>query len=251
MDMVLSENLPTLTSAMEDYLEAIYHLEQERRIARVRDIANRLGVKMSSVSSALKSLGSRGLIQYDPHQYITLTDRGIEKARQIVRKHEILKRFLTRVLRVEEPAAEDNACRIEHHLDPEVIEKLVRFVEFMDMCPLEQTKWLEGMSESCNTCLTCLDEARDKAISRAQAQKSALEDGMTLAEAQPGKPVIVENIKGSVKSRRSLTEQGFESGVIVGVEQKDLDSGQLVANVKGYHIRLSTEQASKIFVKPV
>ena len=68
------KSLPVLTSAMEDYLEAIYHLEQERRIARVRDIADRLGVKMSSVSSALKSLGSRGFIRYDPHQFITLTN---------------------------------------------------------------------------------------------------------------------------------------------------------------------------------
>lgn len=120
-----------LSSAMEDYLEAIYHLEKDRRIARVRDIAKRLGVKMSSVTSALRSLASRGLIRYDPHQYISLTSAGLETARVIVRKHEVLKRFLVRVLQVDESAAEDNACRIEHHLDPEVIEKLVRFVEFM------------------------------------------------------------------------------------------------------------------------
>ena len=75
-----SVNSPThLTSAMEDYLEVIYHLEQESRIARVRDIAKRLGVKMSSVSSALKILGTRDLIRYDPHQFITLTDKGMKK----------------------------------------------------------------------------------------------------------------------------------------------------------------------------
>ena len=96
--MPSSNQLPSLTSAMEDYLEAIYHLERERRIARVRDIAKRLGVKMSSVSSALKSLGSRGLVSYDPHQFITLTDRGMQMAEEIVRKHEILKRFLQSVL---------------------------------------------------------------------------------------------------------------------------------------------------------
>ncbi len=117
-----------LTSAMEDYLEAIYHLEQERRIARVRDIALKLNVRMSSVSAALKTLGSRDLIKYDPHQFITLTEKGLTRAREIVRNHEILKRFLTKVLQIEESVAEDNACRIEHHLDPQVIEKLIRFV---------------------------------------------------------------------------------------------------------------------------
>ena len=43
----------------------------------MRDIAKRLGVKMSSVSSALKILGTRELIRYDPHQFITLTEKGI------------------------------------------------------------------------------------------------------------------------------------------------------------------------------
>jgi DtxR family Mn-dependent transcriptional regulator len=123
--------LLVLTPAMEDYLEAIYYLEQERRVARVRDIANRLGVKMSSVTCALKNLGARELIQYDPHQFVTLTDSGISQAKEIVRKHEALKRFFVRVLQMEEEVAEGNACRIEHHLDSEVIEKLNRLVEFI------------------------------------------------------------------------------------------------------------------------
>lgn len=147
---------------MEDYLEAIYHLEQERRIARVRDIAEKLGVTMSSVISALKTLGARGLIQYDPHHYIMLTKQGEERARQIVRKHDILKRFLVSFLQIEEVAAEDNACRIEHHLDPEVIDKLVRFLEFVNRCPVDLTKWLTEMSNSCADCLACLDDARDR-----------------------------------------------------------------------------------------
>lgn len=249
--MTQSESLPSLTSAMEDYLETIYHLEQEKRIARVRDIAQRLSVKMSSVSSALKTLDARGFIRYDPHQYITLTDSGIEKAKEIVRKHEILKRFLTRVLRIEEGAAEDNACRIEHHLDPVVIEKLIRFVEFMEMCPLEQTRWLESISDSCDKCLPCLDEARSRVLSRAVAQKVALEEGMTLAEAEPGAQIIIESMKGSSKIKKALIDQGLECGAILEVEQKDSTDGQLVVNMKGYHIPLTQDQATKIFVKPI
>jgi DtxR family transcriptional regulator, Mn-dependent transcriptional regulator len=249
--MSISESLPVLTSAMEDYLEAIYHLEQERRIARVRDIANRLNVKMSSVSSALKTLDARGLIRYDPHQYITLTDSGIEKAKQIVRKHEILKRFLTRVLKIDEAAAEDNACRIEHHLDPEVIEKLIRFVEFMEMCPIDQTRWLEAMTDSCDKCLPCLDAAKDKVLSRAVAQRVALEEGLTLAETHPGSQIIIESVKGPSKIRKILSDQGLECGVILEVEQKGCTDGQVMVNMKGYHISLTEEQAAKIFVKPI
>lgn len=246
-----SNPLPALTSAMEDYLEAIYHLERERRIARVRDIANRLGVKMSSVSSALKSLGSRGLIQYDPHQFITLTERGIKKAKEIVRKHEVLQRFLVKVLQVDETVAEDNACRIEHHLDPEVIEKLTRFVEFIEMCPVDQTRWMDRISDTCDDCLPCLDEAKKKVLDRAKAQKAALAEGMTLAEAIPGSQVVVDNVKGTAKFRKDLAQEGLDTGVIVAIETRDADSGSMDVNIKGYHLSLSKGSASKILVKPI
>jgi DtxR family Mn-dependent transcriptional regulator len=240
----------SLSEAMEDYLEAIYHLEQERRIARVRDIANRLGVKMSSVSSALKILGSRGLISYDPHQYITLTDRGIKTAKEIVRKHEVLKRFLFRILQVEENIAEENACRIEHHLDPEVMEKLIRFVEFMEMCPVDQTRWVERRAESCDDCQPCLDAARQKLRDRTKAQKAALEGGLTLAEALPGTQFQIENVKGTSKLKKLLSQEGLGAGSIIQVEKID-DSGSLHINIKGYHVSLSKQDASKICVKPI
>jgi DtxR family Mn-dependent transcriptional regulator len=251
MFMPSSESALPLTSAMEDYLEAIYHLEQERRIARVRDIAGRLGVKMSSVSSALKILGSRGLIRYDPHQFITLTDRGLERARQIVRKHEILKRFLTRVLRIDETTAEDNACRIEHHLDPQVIERLIRFVEFIEICPVDQSRWLDRMAESCEDCIPCLDKALLKVQTRAEAQKAAIQDGMTLAEADTGSQVRIENVRSSAKGKKALREKGLDSGVIVEIESKSADSGDMVVNIKGYHVSLKKAEAAKILVKPI
>ncbi len=245
------KTLPRLSSAMEDYLEAIYQLEKDRRIARVRDIARRLGVKMSSVSSALKSLNSRGLISYDPHQYITLTERGIAKAKEIVRRHEVLKRFLSTVLKLEEEAAEDNACRIEHHLDPEVIDRLVGLAEFVETCPVDQTRWMESVRTGCEDCTPCLDAARKKLLDRAKAQRAALAKGMTLAVADLGSQVIIEAIKGPAKFRRELSLHGLDSGVIAQIEDKEKDSGALHLNVKGYHVSVTKADASKILVKPV
>lgn len=249
--MPSNEALPSLTPAMEDYLEAIYHLERERRIARVRDIAVRLGVKMSSVTSALKSLGSRGLIRYDPHQFIELTEHGIQKAKQIVRKHEILKRFFTRVLNVDEASAEDNACRIEHNLDPEVMEKLVAFVEFIELCPIDRPRRQAKLPDGCDDCIPCLDQARKRVLSRVQAQKAALAEGLTMAEASPGAQVIVDTIKGSTKFKKSLTEKGLETGTIVEIEKTDASSDVLTVNIKGYHVPLAKSDATKILVKPL
>ncbi len=249
--MSSSEAVPPLTSAMEDYLEAIYHLEQERRIARVRDIAGRLGVKMSSVSAALKTLGARGLIKYDPHQYITLTSKGLFQAKEIVRKHEVLKRFLVRVLQVEENTAEDNACRIEHHLDPEVIDKLISYVEFTETCPVDQTGWLDGASDRCDNCAHCLEEAQRKMLERVEAQKAALEYGMKLSEAEVGSQIMVDRITGPAGIIAGLTEGGLESGVIAQIEGKDTTSGNMSINIKGYHVKLNLFEASHVFVKPI
>ncbi|MFC1836507.1 DtxR family transcriptional regulator [Thermodesulfobacteriota bacterium] len=248
--MVSSKGLPKLTSAMEDYLEAIYHLEQEKRIARVRDIANRLHVKMSSVSSALKSLSSSGMISYDPHQYIILTDKGMEKAKEIVRRHETLKSFLTKVLSINEETAEENACRMEHHLEPDVMEKLVRFVEFVEMCPVDQTRWVDGVSESCDNCISCLEKAREKVSMRAKAQKAALAEGMTLGDASEGDRIFVEAVKGPAKFKRQMAEEGLEHGVMAQILTDDPDADKLHLKVKGYHIALRKDDASKILVKP-
>ncbi len=249
--MQSTESSSSLTSSMEDYLEAIYHLEKDQRIARVRDIANRLGVKMSSVSSALRSLSSRGLISYDPHQYITLTQTGIERAEEIVRRHEILRRFLVRILQVDAAVAEENACRLEHHLDPDVTEKLVEFMEFTEMCPVDQRRWWDDLTDGCDDCLSCLDEAKRRIRERVKAQELALAEGMTLAEADPGMQMVIDSLKGTGKFKAQMAEKGLSNGTIVEVEEKDAESRTLQVNVKGYHITVGQDQAARIRVKPV
>jgi DtxR family transcriptional regulator, Mn-dependent transcriptional regulator len=244
-----------LSSAMEDYLEAIFHLEKERRVARVRDIANRLGVKMSSVTSALRTLSSRGLVLYDPHQYLTLTERGLVKAREVVRRHRVLKSFLSTVLQTDDGTAEENACRMEHHLDPEVVERLVAFVDFIQMCPIDHTRWAERREErrgeSCNDCALCLDRAGRKLQSRAAAQKAAVRDGMTLAETETGAQVLIAAVRGTSKFKTELAAQGVEAGAVVLVEDKDPHAGRVDLDVKGYRISVDDISAAKIRVKPI
>ena len=154
------------------------------------------------------------------------------------------------MLKVDESAAEDNACRIEHHLDPEVIEKLVRFVEFIGLCPMDQARWLDDDRKPVTTVFQCL-KTREKVLDRARAQKAALEDGMTLAETSTGSQVMIENLKGPLKFRKALAEQGIQTGGIVEIESKNDKSGHLEVNIKGYHLSISKTDAAKIFVKPI
>ena len=96
--MTVAEGKDRLSPSLEDYLEAILHLVRRDRVARVRDIAKRLGIGMPSVTVALKALSQRKLVNYDPYQVITLTDHGREVAEEISRWHLVLRRFLTEVL---------------------------------------------------------------------------------------------------------------------------------------------------------
>ena len=124
-----------LSASKEDYLEAILLLIRRDQVARVRDIARHLGVGMPSVTAALKALSKRELVNYDPYQVITLTDRGRDVAEAILRRHTILRAFLSEVLGLDADDAEASACRMEHAVSDEVLERLDDFAHFVRTCP--------------------------------------------------------------------------------------------------------------------
>ena len=103
-----------LTSNMEDYLEVILNLQQEQRVARVKDVAQRLNVKMPSVTGAMKGLAEKGLVNYERYSYLTLTAAGEKIAREIGERHKTFYSFLTEVLKLDHNTAELDACRLEH-----------------------------------------------------------------------------------------------------------------------------------------
>ena len=141
---------PKLTPSLEDYLEAVLALVRRGRVARVRDIARRLGVGSPSVTAALKSLSKRGLVNYDPYQVVTLTDRGQEAAEEIQKRHDVIRGFLTDVLGVEADAAEDYACRMEHAVDETLLARLGRLVEFVRRGAGGRDGWLAAFRRHCS-----------------------------------------------------------------------------------------------------
>ena len=119
----------TLTSSMENYLETIKNLETDKGVVRVKNVAQELKVKMSSVSGALETLAKEGLISHEKYGYIQLTDQGKRLAEAICSRHRTLFKFLTEVLGVDPKTANEDACKMEHAVSPMVLEKLVELVE--------------------------------------------------------------------------------------------------------------------------
>ncbi len=119
---------PVLTSSQEDYLEAIYHLEAEHNAARSKDIAERLSVRRASVTGALHALADLHLVNYRPYALVTLTPLGRRVAEDIIQRHEALREFFIAILDVEPTLADDCACKMEHSLPREILDRLVHFL---------------------------------------------------------------------------------------------------------------------------
>jgi len=136
-----------LTPTMEDYLEAIYNLSQEKKVVRVKDIAKRLGVKMPTVTSMLKTLGEKGMIDHEKYEYLELTGKGSDIGSEIDQRHQTLKTFLTDILKIDHDQADKDACKMEHAVSPATLESIVEFMAFIENCPRGGNDWLELFNE--------------------------------------------------------------------------------------------------------
>jgi DtxR family Mn-dependent transcriptional regulator len=84
------------------------------------------------VTSALRNLAQKGLIHYKPYGFITLTEKGIRSAARIARRHRVLHSFFTDILGLEEDMSQKAACRAEHMLGSEIINRLTVFIDFIN-----------------------------------------------------------------------------------------------------------------------
>ena len=87
----------------------------------------------------LKKLAAQELINYEPYGYVTLTSAGEKVAKEIEKRHILLKDFLFRFIGVDEKTADETACRMEHSMDKATFKKFKTFVEELDNS-LQKTK---------------------------------------------------------------------------------------------------------------
>lgn len=156
-----------LSASLEDYIETIYHIIAEKEVARGKDIVARLGVSGASVTEALRALAKRGLINYAPYEVVTMTPAGREVAEDVIRRHAALKQFFIDVLAIDETTAEEGACRVEHAAPQRIIERMIDFIRFLQVCPRGGKELINGFASfceqgrtraDCNACVSqCLD----------------------------------------------------------------------------------------------
>ncbi len=150
-----------LTASQEDYLEAIYQISKEKKAARAKDISIFLKVSGPSVTAALRTLSAMHLINYAPYDLITLTSKGYEVAEEIVNRHQALKKFLTNVLGVNSKEADEAACRMEHSVPNTIVERLIKYAEYVETCPKGGITWDSGFGFYCKEGCKDSDCGRD------------------------------------------------------------------------------------------
>jgi len=245
----------TVTASMEDYLEAIFHIVAAKGAARAKDITKRLKVTHASVTGALQALAARSLVNYAPHDVITLTPAGRAVAEDVVRRHEVLRDFFVKVLAVDEEVAEEGACRMEHSVPKPILERLIQYGEFLETCPRAGTKWIKEFGSYCNhgrmreNCVGCISKCLEEVTMSEESNGERKREDATLEQLGPGQRARVLKVKARGVARKRIVDMGVTPGSIVEVERVAPLGDPIDIKVRGYHLSLRKEDAAGITVE--
>ncbi|MBN1654616.1 MAG: DtxR family transcriptional regulator [Deltaproteobacteria bacterium] len=230
-------------------METIFELVRDRKVARVRDIAEARQVKASSVTPAMRRLSRMGLIKYERREFIELTAEGEKLARRVYSRHQILERFFQNFLGLNSSEARENACAMEHSLTNEAMERFVRLFEFLRGCPAGK--------ELLQTFLHCSEvqgATRECAFDRALKQQSKRKrehSTISLFDLKPGKKgrVIQINAKGSM--RRRMLDLGILPDTIIEIERIAPSGDPVWIKLGGFQLSLRKREAESVLLTTV
>lgn len=235
-----------LTGSLEDYLETIYDLIRQKKHARIRDIARARQVRAGSVTSAMQRLARMGLIKYARNEYIELTPSGEEIARRIEARHNLLTWLLRDVFQMSPDAARRDACAMEHSLSNEGMDRLVRFFEFMQVCPMShdlldrfhKCSVVHGGAGECD--LEC--DLKDRKCPRLEGRV------LSIADLAPGEQGRVTQVNGRGAIRQRLLDMGILPKTLIEVERVAPAGDPIWIKLEGFQLSLRRKEAEAVMV---
>ena len=121
-------------SRLEDYLEAIYNLDQEKGYVSTADISDKLGVKPPTVSSMVVNLAKKGYLEHERYRGMRLTPAGERVARSVIKRHQVISELIS-MLGVDDQTAYVDTEGIEHHVHPSTLRRFERLAEYLRKNP--------------------------------------------------------------------------------------------------------------------
>jgi DtxR family Mn-dependent transcriptional regulator len=213
-----------VTHQAEEYLEAIYRLEQKGGSARTMELARNLNVVPGSVTNTIENLKRKGLVIHKPYKGVKLTDNGRKIASSVLRRHRLAERLLTDILHLDWSEVHDQACKLEHALSPEILKPLEKALGHPKRCPHGNPipTSCGGIFEEETIALSELGAKMGGVIVKITEEKTETLQQLTRLNLTPGKRVQVENI---------------------------FPSGSLAIRVEGERCTIDPDLASIIYVK--
>ena len=245
----------TLTASLEDYLETIFRVIEEKQAVRPKDIAQRLKVSNASVTGALRSLAEKRLINYAPYDVITLTPDGKSAAQDVARRHEVLRDFFVRVLAVEANDADEAACKMEHSIPKSILNRFIQFAEFVEVCPRGGSDWISGFGHYCRTgqsrenCENCLSDTLGEVRQRNEDREELGDAAVVLGDLEPGQRGRVLKIKARGNTKKRIDEMDIHPGTVVEMERSASEGEDIEIKVKGYHYSLRRDDVHGVTIE--
>lgn len=214
-----------LTGQAEDYLKAIYELEQKGAAAATNDIAERLGIAPASVSGMVQRLARLGLVRAERYKGARLTEGGRVAALKLIRRHRIIESYLVERLQFGWDDVHDEAERLEHAASDELIERMAEAIGNPTADPHGAP--IPSVSGE-------VDETRLQSI-------DDLEAGRTVT--------VVRMSDRDPEFLRYLDGMGIRPGARVRVLARAPFGGPLMLMVEGAEHSVGTQAASRVFIR--
>ena len=127
----MTEKFKNISLKQQIYLETIYDLSISEGHAHVKSIAERLSIRMPSVTEVMRKLAEKKLINYDVRKNISLTKEGKKIATELDKRHSVLADFYAKILGCQASKAQSIACKVEHVVDSDFCDRLAGFASFI------------------------------------------------------------------------------------------------------------------------
>jgi DtxR family Mn-dependent transcriptional regulator len=176
-------------------------------------------------------------------------------AKEVVRRHQVLRDFLVKVLSVDDTQANEAACRMEHAIPQAVLERIVKFVQFVEKCPRGGARWIKGFGyhcedhtsvEDCKRCISsCLNDVERGTGTAIESKRMIL----PLKELAPGQKGKVERIAGQGEVYKRLIDMGITPGSLIEMRRVAPLGDPIEIKVRGYNLSLRKQEADKISIE--
>ena len=231
-----------ISDNIEEYLEVLYRNGSNKEQVSTTQLSKDLGIAPGSVTQMLKKLDDLGYISYIPYKGATLTDEGLRIAQKITRKHRILEKFLSDVLKVKEENVHAQACEMEHTLSDEAERALCTMLHHPDLCPDE--KLIPACDFEFSSCQECFSQKDfDQIINR----KFNL---LSISELNGDAEGTISFIRGSNELLDEITGMGIKVGQSLKYESNENRVGNYyLVVIDDKELNVPVEMANNIFIR--